>query len=154
MASFYEKLSMKLQNEGTAASGVQSPPAQQKSVTYNVANGKAAPQNAAPAAAPAVEVQPDGTDPLGIDLFQSESRMVVFVQASGVLIEDFEITADEESNTLLLQATQKRPAVPLPKGATELEKGRFTRTEIKWDVLYRKVYLPEPFDSGGAEALI
>jgi len=154
MASFYEKLSMKLQAEGSASSAVAKDPPTPRAVSYNVANGKVAPKPEAAGDPPPAEPQPDGTEPLGVDLFQSETRMVVFVQASGVALEDFDITADEESNTLLLQAIQKRPDVPLAKGASELEKGRYVKQEAKWNALYRKVYLPEPFDSGEAEALI
>ena len=155
MPSFYEKLSMKLQAENATPAG-KDPPAQ-KSVSYNVATGKVAPKAADPAAPdPQAEAaaQPDGTEPWGVDLFESDTRMVVFLRASGVLIDDFEITADEETNTLLLQATEKRPEIPLAKGATELEKGRFIKQEIKWNPLYRKVYLPAPFDSSEAEAVV
>lgn len=151
MATFYEKLSMKLQPDGSNTA-TQNPPVQ-KSVSYNAANGKTPPKDA-PTNPPEGEAQPDGTDPWGIDLFQSETRMVVFVQASGVLATDFEIVADDESDTLLLQATQKRPAVPAPKGGGEVEKGRFTKTEIKWNTLYRKVYLPAPFDAGETETIL
>lgn len=163
MASFYEKLSMKLQGAGQA--DAVAVPAPSKSVTYNAAGAKttSAPEPAKPgqtsqAAADAeAEAQPDGTDPLDIDLFQSDSRMVVFAQASGMRLEDLQVTADEESNTLLIQATKKRPDLPLAKGAqssSEPEKGRYLKQEVKWNTVYRKVYLPAPFDSGGTDAFL
>ena len=32
------------------------------------------------------------------------------------------------------------------------EKGIYTKQEVKWRSLYRKIYLPAPFDGGEAEA--
>src|SRR5690348_16313856 len=114
MMSFYEKLSMKLQGEGPKPAGKEAAPSP-RGVSYNAAGVKtpAPPQNdPATVQAPPAENTPDGMDPLMVDLMQSETRMVIFAQASGVAAEDFEVVADEESNTLLIQAIQKRPATP------------------------------------------
>ena len=161
--SFYEKLSMKLQGEGPATTAKDPSPGA-KPVSYNATGVKTPPvaqQNAAPAAptlsAPAADATPDGMDPLMIDLLQTDTRMIVTAQAGGVAAEDFEVTADEESNTLLIQAVQKRPATPSVPGAAQdaaAEKGRFIKQEVKWVSLYRKVYLPEPFDSGTAQTIL
>jgi HSP20 family molecular chaperone IbpA len=161
MSSFYEKLSMKLQG-GDEAEGGEKAGATSASVTYRATGDKAASakKDSAPAAAQpaAVDKAPDGTDPIDVDLFQSDSRMVVFLKASGVPMSGFEITLSEESNTLTVEATQKRPALPAPKEAPKAgdppEKGIYTKQEIKWKALYRKVYLPAPFDSGSAEAVL
>jgi HSP20 family molecular chaperone IbpA len=163
MVSFYEKLSAKLQGEESAA-GPKDPPANgAKSVSYNAAGLKTgAPPAAAakgdpPGDPPAEAPAPEGTDPLMVDLFQSETRMVVFVQVPGVTPHDFEVTADEEANTLLVRATQKRPDLPVPPAApqgAQPEKGRFSKQEIKWGQLYRKVYLPAPFDVGATDSYL
>jgi HSP20 family molecular chaperone IbpA len=167
MLSFYQRLASKLNEGGGAdAQAGGQPPVQaaaptgavtpSKGVSYNAAGNKLTPTTpAAPTAAQAAaEAPPEGTEPLGVDLFESESRMIVYVQAPGVGPEDFEITADEESNTIVLQTTQKRPALPPVPGVKEAdapEKGRFIKQEVKWATLYRKIYLPESFDSGEAE---
>ena len=105
----------------------------------------------------ATEDLPEGAEPLEVDLFQSESRMVLFVQMSGVSPDDFEITTDEEANILVIQATQKRPELPpvaiIPGSDTPAEKGRFVKQEVKWKLLYRKVYLPAPFLGSEAAAI-
>ncbi|MGC9599429.1 MAG: Hsp20/alpha crystallin family protein [Minisyncoccia bacterium] len=160
MASFYEKLSTKLQKEDAAATAKGAASVAARGVSYNAAGAKTAdPPKGDPPGDPAgaPDSAPEGTDSLTVDLFQSDTRMVVFVQAGGVFPEDFDVTADEESNTLLIQAKQKRPDVPPPHGAqpgAEPEKGRFVKQEIKWDPLYRKVYLPAPFDGGEAETFL
>src|SRR5579863_7620738 len=113
MLSFYQRLAEKL-NDGNAAAA--NAPASAKSVTYNAAGNRMAPaapqqqpqaaaNDPAAAAAPQDPI-PDGAEPLNVDLFQSESRMVLFVQMGGVATEDFELMLDEEANTLTIQATQ------------------------------------------------
>lgn len=152
MLTFYQKLAEKLNNNGETSAEF---PATEKAATMNGLGGRPLPKQAA-VPVPVEEPAPEGTDPLGIDLFQSDERMVVFVQMSGVSAEGFEVNADEDANTLIIQATQKRPdlpAFPKKEGAPE-EKGRFAKQEVKWGTLYRKVYLPAPFDSGRAEAFI
>jgi HSP20 family molecular chaperone IbpA len=150
---------MKLQG-GDGAEGGEKAGATSAGVVYHATGDKVASvkKNEPSAMAPAaVEKAPDGTDPIDVDLFQSDSRMVVFLKASGVPASGFEITLSEESNTLTVEATQKRPALPALKDAKDgdqPEKGIYTKQEIKWKALYRKVYLPAPFDSGSAEVVL
>jgi len=157
MSTFYEKLSMRLQGDEAEAGGTKDQPAP-KSVTYSATGDRTSPKKEdAPAIPPAAEAAPDGTDPIDIDLFQSDARMVVFMQVSGIPAHGFEITASEESNTLIIEATQKRPDLPVAKGAKEgepPEKGIYVKAEVKWRSLYRKIYLPAPFDSGESSAVL
>jgi len=157
MSSFYEKLSMKFQDQEEGAAGEKDRPAG-KTVTYSATGDRTSVKNvdvSAAGAAPANEPVPDGTDPIDVDLFQSDIRMVVFLQMSGVAPDAFEITASEESNTLTIEATQKRPPLPLAPGAKEgdaPEKGIYTKSEVKWRSFYRKIYLPASFDGGETTA--
>lgn len=158
MLSFYQKLASKLNEAGLTTQQI-TPGAPPRGVSFKATGERNdAPQGAAqpaPAATP-VEAAPEGTDPLDVDLFQSEGRMVIFAQMAGATKDDFEITIDEEANTLIIHATQKRPTLPpLPhKEGEPEEKGRYIKQETKWKNLYRKVYLPAPFDSGEAEAVL
>ena len=156
MSSFYEKLSMKLQTEG--ALGDAKPQLPAKSVTYSATGDRTeVKKEATPAPAPAAEVVPDGTDPIDVDLFQSEVRMVIFMQIPGIPIEAFDISLSEESNTLIIEVTQKRPGLPPLKDAKEgdpVEKGLYVKQEIKWRSLYRKIYLPASFDASDTEAVL
>jgi HSP20 family molecular chaperone IbpA len=156
MSSFYEKLSMKLQGDHPAVDAKGESPT--KSVTYSATGERAQPKNEeAPAAPPAAEAAPDGADPIDVDLFQSESRMVVFMQVPGIPLDGFDISISEEANTIVIEATQKRPPLPLAKDAKEgdqPEKGIYVKQEIKWKSLYRKVYLPASFDASDTEAVI
>ena len=162
MSSFYEKLSMKFQSEdaaaAAAAAGGSKDRPSPKSVTYSATGDRTQPKKEdAPANSPAAETTPDGTDPIDVDLFQSDARMVVFMQVSGIPPDSFEITASEESNTLIIEASQKRPGLPAMKGAKEgeqPEKGIYVKQEVKWKSLYRKIYLPASFDGGDAEAIL
>jgi len=154
MSSFYEKLSMKLQSEGETDGEVKDQPSA-KSVSYNAAGDRTSPakKDDALPAPPAVENAPDGTDPIEVDLFQSDKRMVIFMQVSGVSSGGFDISLSEESNTLIIEATQKRPNLPAAKEGESPEKGIYVKQEVKWKSLYRKVYLPVPFDAGAATAV-
>jgi HSP20 family molecular chaperone IbpA len=154
MSSFYEKLSSKLRSDETVAKTEEQPSA--KSVTYSATGDRTSPKKEdSPAVQPVAEKAPDGTDSIDTDLFQSDLRMVVFMSVSGVSAEDIAVTISEESNTLIVEAAQKRPNLPVVKGGKEgepPEKGIYTKQEVKWKSLYRKIYLPAPFDGGEAEA--
>jgi len=172
MLSFYQKLASKLNEDGAGQSPAAPAAPGAKAVSFKATGERVTPPanpeaNAAPANAPApADPAPEGTEPLEVDLFQSEARMVVFAQLPGVAKDDFEITIDEEASTLVIQASQKRPALPplateaaTPDAAAsakkeDTEKGRFTKQEIGWKTLYRKVYAPAPFDAGEARALL
>ena len=169
MLSFYQKLAAKLNDGGPSAPETTTPA---KQTNYSGTGAKAAPaQGAGPAGAKPVAgtttpagnaasseghdaPPPEGTDPLNINLFQSEQRMAIMAQACGVSITDFDIVLDEESNTVIIQATQKQPELPplQVKEGEPAEKGRFLKQELKWSSFYRKVYLPASFDAGGTEA--
>lgn len=132
-----------------------------KSITYRATGDRAAPsvkEDTAVAGTPPMEQAPEGTEPIDVDLFQSDSRMVVFMQAGGIPANGFMLTISEESNTLTVEAAQKRPDLPPltidVKPDTPAEKGIYTKQEIKWKSLYRKIYLPASFDGSGATAVI
>jgi HSP20 family molecular chaperone IbpA len=151
MLSFYQKLAGKL-NE-TAPNAAAAPVVNKVSpaAPVNAPTNKDEPVDATK------EALPDGADPIDVDLFQSEGRMVLFCMMSGVLLDECELNIDEESNTLVIHATQKRPELPGAKVKKEdvpPEKGRYVKQEVKWRTLYRKVYLPAPFDSSAAEAYV
>ncbi len=170
MLSFYQKLANKLNETGAgspqdAAGNAPAPAgAAPRGVFFKATgerNGAADAPGAIPASAGAAlaskEAPPDGTEPLDVDLFQSDARMVVFAQMPGVAKNDFEITVDQEANTVTIQAAQKRPSLPpMPgiKEGAEAEKGMYVKQETKWKNLYRKVYLPSPFDGGEAGAFL
>lgn len=163
MLSFYQKLASKL-NENSVGSPQDMPTsaAAGKSASFK-ATGERLDSSHKPgtdtqsAAGGTNDPPPEGTEPLDIDLYQSDARMVIFAQMAGVAKDDFELTLDEESNTITIQAAQKHLALPPLPGAKEgdaAEKGRYLKQETKWKNLYRKVYLPAPFDSGEAAAFL
>ena len=135
-------------------------PAPAKSVTYRATGDRAATPaagEAVSAAPPDAEKPPEGTDPFDVDLFQSEARMVIFVPARGIPASGFSLSISDESNTLVVEATQKRPDLPPiaeQKDGVAPEKGIYSKQEIKWKSLYRKIYLPAPFDAGEATAVL
>ncbi|HVN26506.1 MAG TPA: Hsp20/alpha crystallin family protein [Candidatus Paceibacterota bacterium] len=168
MLSFYQKLSSRLNEVDAPPEPAQAPA---KSVSFKgtgervavpaPAGAPAAAANANAAAAqaasqePPKEQLPEGAEPLDVDLFQSDARMVLFFQIGGVAKEDVDLVIDEEANTVTVQVTQKRPTLPPIPGAPEGndEKGRYAKQEIKWRTLYRKVYLPAAFDPSEASAV-
>lgn len=155
MLSFYQKLASKL-NE--TAGGSPQDAVALKTPAPAAPTDHAAPKNEAAPVPEGAEPMPDGAEPLDVDLYQAEGRMVLFCMMSGVLLDECELTIDEESSTLVIHATQKRPELPAGtakkvEGAPP-EKGRYVKSEIKWKQLYRKVYLPTTFDGSSAEAYV
>ncbi len=167
MLSFYQKLASKLNETG---SGVSDPPQAgvgARSASFKATGERVDPPQAGAGAAPAGAADPlaaaaaqsdpipDGSDPLDVDLFQSDERMIVVAQLPGVPADGFSVTIDEESNTVVVEAEAKRPPLPpLADGKDDGEKGRYAKQEVKWRKLYRKVYLPGPFDTGMAKAFL
>ena len=158
MSSFYEKLSMKFQGEDAPpeTGGV---PTSVKSVTFSATGERTATVKKMDVSEipPETEKAPEGTDPIDVDLFQSDSRMVIFMQVSGIPADKLEITISEESNTLIIEAAQKRPDLPPAQDIKEgapAEKGIYAKREIKWRSLYRKIYLPAAFDGSDATAVL
>ncbi|MDO8516253.1 MAG: Hsp20/alpha crystallin family protein [bacterium] len=154
MSSFLDKLNSKLRvgESGVAGEVSQSVPAPQAGAApaANVPSASPTGTNVVPAPIQQ-ETLPDDP-PFDIDIYQSDARVVLFVQAGGISPSDLDITLDEEASTLVIQGTQKRPEVPKMKGAEELDKlGKFTKQECKWETYYRKVYLPIPVDGSFAE---
>ncbi len=162
MLSFYQKLESKLNEVNPdAVPAAPAPSATSRTASFK-ATGERVDQSQRPgtppvsiAVDPADNVPPDGMEPLDIDLFQSDARMVIVAQLPGVARDGLEIVMSEEENTLTIQAEQKRPAPPPlseAKDGDRDEKGRYVKQETKWKRWYRKVYLPAPFDAGEADA--
>ncbi len=166
MLSFYQKLASKLNETG---SGVSDPPPASgaRSASFKATGERVDPLQGGAGAAPAgggapvavagaqSDATPDGSDPLDVELFQSDERMVIIAQLPGVPPDGFSVTIDEESNTVVVEAEEKRPPLPpLADGKDDGEKGRYIKQEVKWRKLYRKVYLPGPFDAGMAKAFL
>ncbi len=154
MSSFLDKLSNKL-NKVSANQDI--PPAQGGVAPATSARGEAAGEETAKkdATNASYEDQDDSATPLDVDIFQSEARIVIFMQASGVAADGFDVTYDEAANAVTVQATQKRPELPECSFVIEgqEEKGRFVKQEIKWQPLYRKAYLPAPVDGNKADVV-
>ncbi|HVM76702.1 MAG TPA: Hsp20/alpha crystallin family protein [Candidatus Paceibacterota bacterium] len=159
MLSFYQKLATKL-NEDPSAGKPDAPAT--KAASFKGTGERTDPPAKAPAPQhegkePAEEAVPEGAQTLEVDLFQSEARMVLFAQMSGVAKGTLDLTIDEETNTIIIQVQQSRPTLPPLPGGKEgdpPEKGLYTKQEIAWKNLYRKVYLPASFDSGETQAFL
>lgn len=83
-------------------------------------------------------------DLLNIDLFRTQSEIVVFAQLPGVDMEDLMIFAEKENDVIVIRAKQKRP-----QGFTSPSKdgtSKFIQEECSWGSLYRQITLPEEVD--------
>ena len=118
MSSFYEKLSMKIQGETAAAAGPMIRPRQKASPIARPVTAPRPKKDASPVVQPVAEAVPDGTESIDIDLFQSDARMVVFLQVSGVPAAEFMVTLSEESNTMVVESDAEA-AEPAPRGRRE-----------------------------------
>lgn len=90
------------------------------------------------------EVLPTGNlDLLNIDLYRTQTEIIVFAQLPGVDMEDLMIFAEKENDVIVIRARQKRP-----EGFTKASKeaGKFIQEECTWGSLYRQITLPEEVD--------
>lgn len=155
MSSFLDKLNTKLRvPEAGATQGGMSPGPIQGNVN-GVTVASSAPLSATANSAPALEVKaaPESDEPpFDVDIFQSETRLVIFAQAGGMAPEDIDITLDEEAHTLVIRGIQKRPEAPAMRGAVEADRGKFIKQECSWRSYYRKVFLSASVDADNAES--
>ena len=83
-------------------------------------------------------------DLLNIDLYRTQTEIIVFAQLPGVDMEDLMVFAEKENDVIVIRAKQKRP-----EGFVDFSKesgGKFIQEECTWGSLYRQITLPEEVD--------
>lgn len=110
------------------------------------APAKGAPQQSGPQ-----EVVPGHALQLPVDVFQSDTEIVVYAQLAGMDMRTLDVTISGENDVISIQGTALRPEHMMAEshGARD---GEFTLEECHWGDFYRQIILPDQIDPERAEA--
>lgn len=89
---------------------------------------------------------------LDVDVYQTESTIVVYGQAAGADINDVHVSIEGDADIVLIEGKRYRPEhLVFPK---KRPNGDFYTEECVWGEFYRRIILPESVDIDSAEAKI
>jgi HSP20 family protein len=108
-----------------------------------------------PTAAP-TQNQQQGTLPghalqLPVDVFQSDSEIVIYAQLAGMDMQTLDVSISGENDVVSIQGSAQRPE-QLMRESHAAQNGDFTLEECHWGDFYRQIILPDEIDPEHAEA--
>ncbi len=98
--------------------------------------------------APPAEIASHHALQLPIDVYQSDSEIVIFAQIAGVDVDSLDVAIGGEQDVIELSGKSMRPD-ELVGDALD---GDFSLEECAWGDFYRQIILPEPIEPEEAEA--
>ncbi len=119
----------------------------QRLKTKGVRDGKAALQSEAE------EIAVDKVSQLKVDVYQTDSLIIIYAQVSGVDIEDIQVSIEGDADIVLLEGKRTRPE-HLAFSKEDVPKGDFVANECVWGEFYRRIILPESVVVEEAEAKV
>lgn len=100
----------------------------------------------------AEETAADKIAQLNVDVYQSESVIVVYAQSAGADMNDVHVSIEGDADIILIEGRRVRPEyLVFPKKKVS---GAFVAEECVWGDFYRRIILPESVDIEKAEAKI
>jgi HSP20 family molecular chaperone IbpA len=111
------------------------------------------PAEGAPAAAQEMqqEVVPGHALQLPVDVFQSDSEIVIYAQLAGMDMQTLDVSISGENDVVSIQGSALRPENMMYE-ASAPQGGDFTLEECHWGDFYRQIILPDQIDPERAEA--
>lgn len=89
---------------------------------------------------------------LNVDVFQTDSLIVIYAQAAGADMADIHVSIEGDADIVLIEGRRLRHEfLAFPKRKPE---GSFVTEECVWGEFYRRIILPESVDIDKAEAKI
>lgn len=89
---------------------------------------------------------------LNVDVYQTESVIVVYAQAAGADLNDITVSIEGDADIVLIEGKRIRPEfLAFPKRKPD---GVFATEECVWGDFYRRIILPESVDIESADAKI
>ncbi len=89
---------------------------------------------------------------LDVDIYQTESSIVVFAQAAGADMSDVHVSIEGDADIVLIEGRRMRPENLAFSG--KRPHGAYFVEECGWGDFYRRIILPESVDIDSAEAKI
>lgn len=100
----------------------------------------------------AEETAVDKVAQLHVDVFQSESMIVIYAQSAGADMNDVHVSIEGDADIVLIEGKRIRPEyIVFPKKKV---RGAFVAEECVWGDFYRRIILPESVNIDKAEAKI
>ncbi len=89
---------------------------------------------------------------LDVDVYQTESIIVIYAQVAGADMSDVKVTIEGDADIVLIEGVKHRPEyLAFPK---KKPNGSFFAEECVWGEFYRRIILPESVDIKLADAKI
>ncbi len=88
---------------------------------------------------------------LPVDVFQSDSEIVIYAQLAGMDMHTLDVSISGENDVVSIQGSAHRPE-QLMHEAHASQDGDFTLEECHWGDFYRQIILPDEIDPERAEA--
>lgn len=104
------------------------------------------------AANPAQAEAPAGVIQLPVDVYQSNSEIVIYAQIPGADISTLDVSIEGDNDVLVVQGAYDRPEDVA--AAAGVSTGEFSFEECNWGQFYRQIILPQEIDSERAEAKV
>lgn len=100
----------------------------------------------------AEETAADKVAQLHVDVYQTESMIVIYAQSAGADMNDVHVSIEGDADIVLIEGKRIRPEyLVFPKKKV---KGAFVAEECAWGDFYRRIILPESVNIDKAEAKI
>lgn len=104
---------------------------------------------------PEKETAADTVAQLNVDVYQTDSMMVVYAQSAGADMNDVRVSIEGEAKIILIEGNRIRPEYIAPsKKTVDSTIGAFIVEECEWGDFYRRIILPESVNIEKAEAKI
>lgn len=97
------------------------------------------------------EVVPGHALQLPVDVFQSDSEIVIYAQLAGMDMQTLDVSISGENDVVSIQGSALRPE-GLMYEAHATHNGEYTLEECHWGDFYRQIILPDQIDPERAEA--
>ncbi len=88
---------------------------------------------------------------LPVDVFQSDTEIVIYAQLAGMDMHTLDVSISGENDVVSIQGSAHRPE-QLMHESHESQNGEFTLEECHWGDFYRQIILPDEIDPEHAEA--
>lgn len=98
------------------------------------------------------ETAVDKVAQLDVDVYQTESSIIIYAQAAGADMNDVNVSIEGDADIVLIEGRRVRPEyIVFPK---RKEEGAYFASECIWGDFYRRIILPESVEIEKAEAKI
>ena len=88
---------------------------------------------------------------LKVDIFQTESAIVIYAQMAGASVHDFNVMIEGDDDVVTIKGQRTRPNGEHFQ-STELENKEHVLEECSWGPFYRQIILPSEVDPEKTEA--